>query len=281
MSRLQGNYHMHCYLCDGEGEPVEYVRIAKERGFAGIGFSSHAPLPFPIDWVMRRKDLGTYSRLLDDAIDEGRPDLPVFRGLEIDYVKGKNGPNRNLYPEIELDFIIGSVHFVEGRSGQLRGIDGPLDLFEEGLVDGFDGDIQELVTGYYRNVRAMLEEYQFDILGHIDVIQKNNEGNRFFDSSESWYRRLVLDSVEAARRNGCIVEVNTGGLARGGTALYPEAWIVDELKARNVRMMVNTDAHAPDHLGVGYDDAFSLLLGAGYQEHWLLLEEGWKSVPIE
>ena len=281
MSRICGNYHMHCYLCDGEGEPVEYVHMANARGFAALGFTSHAPLPFPVDWVMRREDLGTYGRLLDAAIEAGKPDLPVFKGLEIDYVKGKNGPDPALYPEINLDFTIGSVHFVEDRSGGLRGIDGPIELFEDGLEDGFDGDIEELVTTYYRSVTAMLDEYRFDILGHIDVIRKNNENNRFFDSSEAWYRRVVLESIEAAQRNGCIVEVNTGGLARGRSALYPEPWIVNELKERNVRMMVNTDAHAPGHLGVGYDDAFTLLLEAGYREHWLLLEDGWKAVPID
>jgi histidinol-phosphatase (PHP family) len=86
--------------------------------------------------------------------------------------------------------------------------------------------------------------------------------------------------IDAAARNGCVVEVNTGGLARGKEVLYPEPWIVEELNTRNVRMMVNTDAHAPDHLGFGYDRAFDLLRDGGYTEHWLLTDEGWRVFPV-
>ena len=61
------NFHTHCYLCDGTGAPIDYARSAVERGLAALGYSSHAPLPFPVDWVMRREELPTYREQISVA----------------------------------------------------------------------------------------------------------------------------------------------------------------------------------------------------------------------
>ena len=274
------NYHTHCYLCDGAGNPVEYAEVARARGFSSLGFSSHAPLPFHVDWVMRRESLPEYQREIDIAKSHVKNAVEVFTGLEIDYVPDSMGPEARAFPEIDLDFIIGSVHFVQSQTGEQLPIDGSLDEFTDTVERGMNGDIRALVSGYYANMREMLTAYSPDILGHPDVIRKNNSGRRFFDTSDSWYRNEVTATIEAVAQNGCIVEINTGALARGRDALYPESWVVEALREKNVRMMVNTDAHAPAQLGHGYDRAFSVLKHAGFSEQWVLTEGVWRSVPI-
>lgn len=274
-----GNYHTHCYLCDGAGTPAEYATRSVEAGLFALGFSSHAPLPFPIDWVMDRDDLPVYVEEIERAKQATAGAIPLYTGLEIDYVPGVTGPDRTTFAEIELDFVIGSVHFVQSPDGRNLAVDGPIEEFTANLEDGFGGDIKAMVTAYYRNLRGMLEHHTPDILGHFDVIRKNNEDGRFFDPSETWYRNEVLETITAAETNGCIVEVNTGALARGKQVLYPEPWIAEELARHRTRMMVNTDAHAPEHLGHGYDLAFELLRETGHTEHWLLGPSGWQPFP--
>ena len=38
------DYHMHTRLTDGTKEPVDYARVATERGLNEICFTDHAPL---------------------------------------------------------------------------------------------------------------------------------------------------------------------------------------------------------------------------------------------
>ena len=229
---------------------------------------------------MQRESLPTYAIEIAAAREEAADDLEVYSGLEIDYVPGLIGPDRSVFPEATLDIVIGSVHFVDNDDGEHLPIDGSVDEFADSLNRGMRGDIRAIVGGYYSAVRAMLASYQPDILGHIDVIRKNNGKNRFFDPSESWYRNEVIATIDAAAKNGCIVEVNTGGLARGRDVLYPEAWVVEALRKKNVRMMVNSDAHAPKHLGLGHDAAFSLLKKSGYTEQWIYTGGQWLGKPL-
>ena len=42
---MKVNYHTHTTWCDGRDTPEEMVQAALARGFAEIGFSSHARLP--------------------------------------------------------------------------------------------------------------------------------------------------------------------------------------------------------------------------------------------
>ena len=42
------NYHTHTYRCGhAVGNEREYVEKAIELGFSELGFSEHAPMPFP------------------------------------------------------------------------------------------------------------------------------------------------------------------------------------------------------------------------------------------
>ena len=42
------NYHTHTYRCGhASGTEREYVEKAIELGFSELGFSEHAPMPFP------------------------------------------------------------------------------------------------------------------------------------------------------------------------------------------------------------------------------------------
>ena len=45
---MQRNYHTHTYRCGhAVGSEREYVEKAIELGFTELGFSEHAPMPFP------------------------------------------------------------------------------------------------------------------------------------------------------------------------------------------------------------------------------------------
>ena len=54
------NYHAHTHYCDGRGIPEDFVKEAVRLKMLNIGFSGHAPLPFPTDWVILENELDEY-----------------------------------------------------------------------------------------------------------------------------------------------------------------------------------------------------------------------------
>lgn len=272
------NYHTHCDLCDGHGRPEAYVRQALQQGARALGFSSHAPLPFETVWTMKPADLEGYCRLIQDLKRRHAGDLPIFLGLEIDYIPAITSPKAPCFESIGLDFSIGAVHFV-GTDGDDTPwtVDGPPELFARGLARGHQGNIRAVVETYYALVREMVQTAPPDVVAHLDLVKKNNRGHKYFSEAESWYRQAVFDTLEVIAAAGVILEVNTGGIARQRTdALYPSPWILGRCFDLDIPLTLSADAHRPEHITAGFADAGGVLLEAGYRELYVLGAAGWQ-----
>ena len=70
---MRSNYHTHSRYCDGKGELREYVELALANGFAALGFSGHAPLPFQNSFSIHDEDYLAYC-------DEVRALKEEYRG---------------------------------------------------------------------------------------------------------------------------------------------------------------------------------------------------------
>src|SRR5690242_19579347 len=84
---MWSNYHSHNLYCDGKSTLAEYLDEARATGVARLGFSSHAPLPFPCKWCMREDKLRSYIREID-KLKTAANGIEIYKGLEIDYVPG-------------------------------------------------------------------------------------------------------------------------------------------------------------------------------------------------
>ena len=106
------DYHMHTRLTDGTGEPVEYARVALERGLTEIGCSEHAPLgDRDTDWTLKQSNLATYVGLVREA-QRQFPQLTIKLGLEVDFFPGREDWIRQLAGLYPWDYFLGSVHFI-------------------------------------------------------------------------------------------------------------------------------------------------------------------------
>jgi len=70
---------------------------------------------------------------------------------------------------------------------------------------------------YFRNLCAMIHNGGFDIVGHFDIVRKNNDDNRWFDEGSKNYRAAAFEAAELASKQDLVVEINCGGLLRGKT----------------------------------------------------------------
>ena len=280
--------HTHTLFCDGKADVESMCAEAARIGLQAIGFSAHAPLPelFPEEspsWHLPGERLGEYARTVREARERWSGRLDVFLGLEIDYIRGRCGPADGRFDSLGLDYSIGSLHYLFPENGSKPfTVDGSREEWEAGADEGYDGDPTAVARAYWKAMAEMAEAGGFDIIGHLDLVKKNNRGGRRFDEKGPAYREAAMEAIEAIARGGFIVEVNTGGMNRGSIAeAYPASWMLDELRSRSVRVIVAADAHAPSHLGGYYEEARGTLRAAGYStEVGLVGRKIWKDFPL-
>jgi histidinol-phosphatase (PHP family) len=146
-------------------------------------------------------------------------------------------------------------------------IDGPEAEFENGLRGCFRGDIEALVNAYWDAEESLVSGAGFDILGHVDLIKKNNARGKYFSPASASYLNRIASLAESIAKSGIVAEVNTGGLNRGKTTeLYPSPDFLRLLREKNVPVIITADAHRQEHLDGHYQDAVAELRKTGYTE---------------
>lgn len=276
------NFHTHTAYCDGTSSPEDYVRAAMQAGLESIGFSGHAPVPFENHFAIPDiNSLQAYTIEIQELKRKYKGKINVFLALETDYIPGITLDNKRFTENFELDYIIGSVHFVKNENGDLWFIDGPdRSVWQYGLTKYFNGNIHEAVSAYYRQINMMVETQRPEVIGHFDKITMHNHGD-YFGEEEPWYSRLVKETLEIVKDNGGIVEVNTRGLyKKRSDSLFPGQKILEEMKTMDIPVTISSDAHKPEEVSLLFDEAAKTLIETGYLEIYIYNEGEWKSIPL-
>jgi histidinol-phosphatase (PHP family) len=278
------SYHTHSEYCDGKATAAEMSASAAAAGYSILGFSSHAPLPFKTTWNMDWTDLPAYAAtILDQKAKWGPEGLCILLGLEIDYIPGLSSPADEAYRVIPLDHVIGSVHYVVGLPGGAFTVDDTAGEFERHLTKATGGDAKPVWKEYYKAMAGMIEAGGFDIIGHFDLVKKNNGQSRWFNEEAPAYLAAAFEAVDRAGELDCIAEINTGGIARGKTgSVYPSPAILKRMRESGVRLTIGDDAHAPGHLGSYQKRAIEAAAAAGYKSLWYLGQDRfWKEIGLD
>ena len=275
------NYHTHCGLDDGQGTLEDIVQKAISKGFSSLGFSCHTPFIIEDEWHMRKEDFSYYIDELYRLKGLYKDRIELYSGLECDYIEHTGELVGSEYAGM-LDYTIGSVHAMyHKKSGTYLSIDGPIEEFNTLLHDNFADDIQAFVSHYYTLQEEMIHKHKFDILGHCDLIKKYNFENKYFDQASSWYQKIVHRFIKVVAKHHTMIEVNTGGMARGATKeVYPSPYMLSLCKEYDIPVTLNSDAHQRDHLDFFFSGADDLLVQIGYKSINVMYHGFWQEVPI-
>lgn len=273
---MWSNIHTHSRWCDGKSSPDELAARAEALGMVSLGFASHGPLPFPCKWCIQPGAFDDYLTEINQL--KKTAGLPVYAGLEVDYIPGLIGP-ADL--EHRLDFTIGSIHFVDGEGDYRWEADTNVTMFKEGLTRVFNGDVKKAVIRYFTLMREMLSTSTPDVLGHMDRIKMHNTQEFFFNESEKWYRNEVADTIDLAREKGVIIEVNTRGLyKKRSLESYPGQFGLSRIAELKIPVMLASDAHHQDDLILFFPEVATQLREAGIRNIVQLTASGWREVPL-
>jgi histidinol-phosphatase (PHP family) len=258
------DYHMHLRR-RGEGEAEEldhrveavepYVEKAAERGVDEIGFTEHVyyfrqtselwEQPYYAERCVQ--DLDTY---VDAVLEAKRRGLPVKLGLEVDYVPGRERELQDALAPYPWDFLLGSVHDIEGHP-----IDSDPDV---GMWKHFP--VEEVWRRYFIALRGAARSRLFDVLSHPDLVKIF--GRRPAADEVFLHHDETADAIEAA--SGLAVEVSTAGLHKPVGEIYPDLGFLEACHARGIPVTTASDAHLPDDVGRDLDRAVEHARSAGY-----------------
>ena len=248
------DYHMHLRnpreeIAHDTWSVAPFVDAARAAGVDEIGFTEHGyyftqlrtlwSIPYQTERCVY--DLEQYVDAVVHARERG---LPVKLGLEVDYVPGREDETRALLAPYPWDYLLGSVHFVDGL-----GVDGEPRLVEEVGVEGAWGR-------YFDTLGRAARSGLFDSLSHPDLVKIFGDRVEAFDYSE------IADEIAAA---GVAVEVSTAGLRKPVGELYPHPDFLGACRERGVPVTTGSDAHSPNVVGRDFDRARALLRSAGYE----------------
>lgn len=263
---LKTNYHTHSTFCDGKDTPDQIAQTAISKGFDILGFSSHSMYPFASTWHIAPNSFEDYIKSIQDVKKKYDGRLKILMGFEADYIPGVTEPDFSYYKKLKPDYLIGSVHYVFTEKGRLA-VDYSADLLKEKIDELFNGSAKKLTCEYFALERKMLSECSFTILGHPDLIRKNNKALSLFDENESWYRKEIKALADSIKKAGVIAEVNTGAISRGYMdGVYPSDELLSLLCQGHVPVTISSDAHNADNIDSNFDLALSAIKKAGYSE---------------
>lgn len=262
--------HVHTKYCDGKNTPEEIVKKAIELGYKSIGFSGHCYVP-DAGYGMTPDIMKKYREEIME-LKEKYPQIDILLGIERDMFFAPD--------DMEYDYVIGSLHFVN-KDGNRFDVDYGADVVDENVKKYFDGDYRAYVECYYNTLKEVVKKTNADVVGHFDLVVKNNEGNKFFDEEDGWYKECALDSLREIAKAKPVFEVNTGAMARGyKTVPYPAKFILEEIKKLGCDVVITSDCHNADNLGYAFDEALKIVKDCGFDRVKVLTGNGFEDIWI-
>lgn len=237
---------------------AEMAVAARSAGMKYYGFSPHSPIPVESPCNMLPEKVEEYIAQSREIAERYRGDTIFLTSMEIDFLSADWGPHIDYFQRLPLDYRIGSVHFVPTMEGVPIDCDGRYESFSRKLHDFFGGDLRYVVEKYFEQLITMIERGGFEMLGHLDKIAGNASMAQPGIEDEKWYEGLIAHAISAATTAGLTVEINTKAYADKSRFFPAQRWWSKVIDA-GLPIVVNSDAHYPDKITAGRQEAFDRL----------------------
>ncbi len=245
------DYHMH--LRDERNDiahraqAVEpFVEHAVEQGVDEIGFTEHVYYFASTRELWTREyqiercvyDLDAY---VDAILEAKKRGLPVKLGLEVDWFPPANERLAELLAPYPWDYLLGSVHWIDGESVDSTPDRGAWVRWSPA----------EVWRRYAEELAKAARSGLFDVLSHPDLAKIF--GTRGDDER---YAEIAAAVDEA----DITLEISTAGLRKPVGELYPDERL---LRASRAPVTLASDAHEPQTVGYEIQQAVELARRSG------------------
>lgn len=258
--RIRSNPHTHTVFSDGRSTAREQIERALALGFSALGFSDHSVQRLDAFTGIPAPREAAYRAGIRALAAEYAPRIRVYLGLEWDSEFGLADP-------AQYDYILLSAHYVLGGGGRALVDCRPRRAAVFALRRAmYAGDGEAMAADYFERLGRRALERRPDILGHFDLVKYFNAGGELYDRDSPRVRRAQLQVLERIRESGALLEVNTGGMARGYVdEPYPSRDILRAWREMGGGVILGSDCHDAALLDYGFDQALAWLRADGFE----------------
>jgi histidinol-phosphatase (PHP family) len=206
-----------------------WVDSARKVGLTDIAFTDHDRYHAGID----------FDEV--DRLREKNPDLKIRAGIELDNDPVHSAAGRKWIGTYwdRLDFVLGSVHFLD-RADQM------FDSVPDGAAQFERRDIDSMYADYLRRVREMATTGLIDCLAHLDLIKIH--GHR----PTADIGGLINETLDFIRERNLAIELSTAGWRKPVKELYPSDTIIALAIEKGIPFTTASDAHSHAQLGESF-----------------------------
>lgn len=226
------DFHMHSRVSfDGKDDAGTMLAAAEARGLKEICFTDHIDYTPEMDMAF---DTDVY-RATYDALHSDK--LLLRFGMEYGLEPGNREQMKKDLQRYPFDFVIGSVHLVDG-----------LDVY---LQPYWEGKTYEQAISVYleQTLRCVQVHTDYDVLGHLTFIAKARANPKRQLIPYEEHRELFDEILRQVVRHDKGIEVNTSGVDLCGGTLPTMDFVrrYHELGGRIVT--IGSDAHNGARVG--------------------------------
>ncbi|WP_128893664.1 histidinol-phosphatase [Longirhabdus pacifica] len=253
-------HHERCGHADGTIE--DYIQSAIEQQFEVIGISDHSPFFAHIEEhayphvAMAKKEFAAYVNEVLQLKQKYEDQITVLLGVESDFFPISASIYKEQYKKYPFDYIIGSIHSVNGIS-----------IFNKNRWKKLSEQEQiEVKEHYYDLISYSAKSGMFDILGHIDAMKG------FYPTFSDLPTSRVEDTLKTIGDCEVAIEVNTSGKTKDVGGWYPSHDILEKALFYNVEVSFGSDAHIPSRVGDDFELVREKLKQIGFK-HWVYFNQ--------
>ncbi len=265
---LRTDFHLHTNISvDSPTRIDEMIQKAVELGFIEVAISDHVDHNPADDGAgLYDPDKAFQATLAVRERFAGR--ITIRHGAELGephfYVK----ENERLL-KLPLDVVIGSIHCM-GNFGVHS------DLFDK-ISPPY------AIRNYFQLTQEMVSQADIDILGHLDYFDRYTAPRNIPGYNPEEYKDQITGILETLLARNIALEINTSGFRPGHQPARPFphpkvlTWYYD-MGGRQIS--IGSDAHLPEHVGIGFSETAQLLQKIGFREYHVYRARKPAPVPI-
>ena len=206
-----------------------WVDSARKAGLSEIAFTDHDRYHEGID----------FDEI--DKVREKNADVKIRAGIELDNDPQSSTAGRKWVENHwdNLDFVLGSVHFLE-RDDQM------FDSVPAGAAQFEGRNIDKMYSDYFRRVRQIAASGLVDCLAHLDLIKIH--GHR----PNAEIGSIADETLQFIHSRDLAIELSTAGWRKPVNELYPGDRIIELAMAKAIPFTTASDAHSHAQLGENF-----------------------------
>ena len=217
-----------------------WVDSARARGLTELAFTDH-------DRYHEGVNFDEIDRLRD-----ANPDMGIRAGIELDNDPVHSIAGRRWVEENwdRLDFVLGSVHFLD-RPDQM------FDTVPEGAAQFAEREVDAVYGDYFRRIREMASSGLIDCLAHFDLIKIH--GHRPSEDVGA----LAAETLDLVAARGLAIELSTAGWRKPVGELYPSESLIRAAISKGIPFTTASDAHSHVQVADRYEELAGKMMRLG------------------